>query len=405
MSTAALTVLLLGAWWAAQLALAVAFARAVTGSRPPAAPSRWPRAAVVMPVRGADPTLAAAVRGVLDQDYPSLELQVVVDSRQDPAWRVVEAALAGAPPGRARLTELERRSPTCSLVCNGVVQALDALEPSVEMLAFCASDTVWPRDWLRLQAAALADPAVGATLGNRWYVPRDRRLGSAVRFLWNAAAVVVMWAGGIPWSGALALRPADVRRSGLRGRWERGLVEDVPASPALRALGLRTRFEPRLLAVSHEGLSLPGAWRFLRRQMLWARLYSPAWPLVVLHAAAGASALLGPLAAAGWCLAGGRVVEAGLAILALAAYVPALAALLGVVERALARAQPAGREPWPARGGLTAGQVLLGVPLAQLAYAAAVVSCLAAREVQWRGVTYRFGGPWDVRRLGPDDPP
>ena len=65
-----------------------------------------PKVSVLMPVRGADPHLAATIRGVLDQDYPDFDLRIIVDSRDDPAWNVVTEFLQEAGADNVHLSEL-----------------------------------------------------------------------------------------------------------------------------------------------------------------------------------------------------------------------------------------------------------------------------------------------------------
>jgi hypothetical protein len=55
---------------------------------------------------------------------------------------------------------------------------------------------------------------------------------------------------------------------------------------------------------------------------------------------------------------------------------------------------------------LTPGTVLricLGIVATQAVYAAALAVALLLRRVDWRGATYRVGGPWKIRLLA--DPP
>jgi cellulose synthase/poly-beta-1,6-N-acetylglucosamine synthase-like glycosyltransferase len=249
-----------------QLVLVLGYCSASRRREAGSAPARLPRFGVVLPVRGLEPGLAEALRSVLAQDYPSFELHVVVDGRDDPAWPVVARTVDGSKD--ARLHALETRRPTCSLVCSSLLQALDALGPECELIAFAAADLVAPRDWLRQLASGMRDETVGGTLGNRWYVPVEGRWGSLVRQQWNAGAAVLMRLLEIPWAGGLALRREDVDALGLRAVWERSLVEDVSAVRSLRAAGRRFRFLPGLLVANRDEIDLPAAYRFIARQLL-----------------------------------------------------------------------------------------------------------------------------------------
>src|SRR3974390_2149678 len=75
--------------------------------------TKLPNVAVILSLRGADPSLARCITAAMSQDYEPYTLHIVVDSSCDPAWAVVKAALAEQTPSsqvRVRLhlrTELD----------------------------------------------------------------------------------------------------------------------------------------------------------------------------------------------------------------------------------------------------------------------------------------------------------
>ena len=73
---------------------------------------------------------------------------------------------------------LARKRPHCSLVCSSIIQAFDTVADRCDIIVFCAADTIVPAHWYWEVAAAMADPQVGCTLGNRWYWPEK---GASVR--------------------------------------------------------------------------------------------------------------------------------------------------------------------------------------------------------------------------------
>lgn len=388
--------LLVAAAWLAQLGLVLGYRAALRRRAWPGPESgRLPRFGVVLPVRGLDPELPAALRSLLAQDHPSFELVVVVDSQDDPAWPVVEHALAEAT--NARLHALRVRRPTCSLVCSSLLEALDRLDPACELIAFAAADLVVPPGWLRELAVGMSDGTAGGTLGNRWYAPPEGSWGSLVRQQWNAGAVVLMRLLRVPWAGGLALRRKDVDELALRATWERALVEDVSVASPLAAAGRPLRFLPGLLVAHRDEVDVPAAFRFMARQLLWARLYHPSWPLVLAHALAGSATLLLPVAAGVLAALAGEPRAAALALASLGGYVAGMAGLLLLVDGAVRPVLSASsQEPqrWTARLLLRSA---LAVPVSQLAYTAASLHAAAARTVTWRGVTYEVRGPLDVR--------
>ena len=63
-----------------QLVVVLRLRRALRKDRPaPSDSTPWPRATIVLALRGTDPFLADSMQGLLDQDYPDFEIHVVVD--------------------------------------------------------------------------------------------------------------------------------------------------------------------------------------------------------------------------------------------------------------------------------------------------------------------------------------
>ncbi len=382
------------------------------------------RIAVHMPVRGTHPELAKVIRSVLAQDYPDFEVRIVVDDQRDPAWAIARDELQRHGCGRAELRLLGTRLDTCSLVCSSLVEYLEDLGDSADLLAFAAGDVVLPTDWLSRMAPAFEDRAVGLTLGSRWYLPPLRRWGSLVRHLWNAAAIIPMEKLEIPWAGALMLRVADVHESGLAKLWRRAMVEDVSVAEPLRRLGREARFlHGQIAGVSGE-LSLGGCWNFLCRQLLWTRLYHRSWWKVVVVAWALVLIVLAPLALAITAGLLHRPLVGLLAVAALVAYLTGMwflhrmmeAAVHSALDRSVRSDDLAADEkegtasatgmsdrspvaPHLQSDGQSFLRILLAIPLTVLMHALAVSWCSFARHVTWRGVRYRIDGPWDVTLL------
>jgi hypothetical protein len=298
-----------------------------------------------------------------------------------------------------RVTPLGERRETCSLKCSSVVQAIGGLDESFEVVALVDADTVPHRTWLRDLVAPLADPGVGATTGNRWYMPRDASWGSLIRYCWNAAAVVQMYWYRIAWGGTLAVKTDVVRRSELLERWTHAFCEDTMLKRQLANLGLKVVFVPSLMMVNRESCDVVGFFGWVRRQLLAARLYHPQWPAVVAHGLftflvpgfafglAACAVLLGKWGVAAWA-GGGFVV-----------YEMALLALLGPMEAAVRHIVGARGETTGWLSLLTAVKTLVALPLTQVVYAAALMSVLGLRTVDWRGISYRIYSPWRIRLI------
>ncbi len=394
----------LALYWMTQCVLCWAYAKAIrtqsTGDVRTSCPAaQLPRICVIMPLRGADPYLSDAINSVLDNDYPNLQLRIIVDHPGDAAEIVVQEVLRRRGAANASVSSLHDKPPQRSLVCSSVIQAFDAAAESCDLIAFCAADTVVPRNWYWIMASEMMDPSVGCTLGNRWYLPLEGRWGSLVRQAWNAGAAVLMWLFRIPWGGAAVLRPADVLRSGLRDAWEHSLVEDVPIYDAMRRAGLKMKFVPELTNVNREEIGLWDCVRFVKRQMIWARLYHPNFVLVVGHALLGLATMLVPLAVAAVLSVRGEVVAAAWLVASLGVYLVGLAGLLALVESSFHGILQQRDEKFHAWSVVRWCQMIVAIALTQLIYPLALLGCCFARSIDWRGIHYRILGRGQVQMV------
>jgi cellulose synthase/poly-beta-1,6-N-acetylglucosamine synthase-like glycosyltransferase len=267
-----------------QVPLVWAFVRALRrGRKPELRQAPYPKVAAVLCLRGTDPFLGSCVEALLNQDYPDYDVRIVVDSRQDPAWEVVEEVVHRCKADNVRIIPLENHRETCSLKCSSLLQAVATLDESHEVVAQLDADTVPHPTWLKELVAPLADDRVGVATGNRWYMPETPSPGALVRYAWNAAAVVQMFCYRIPWGGTLAIKTSVFRDSDLKERWGKAFCEDTMLFEVLRKQGLKVAFVPSLMMVNREACDVPGYSSWVRRQLLTARLYHPRWLAVAGH--------------------------------------------------------------------------------------------------------------------------
>jgi hypothetical protein len=167
----------------------------------------------------------------------------------------------------------------------------------------------------------------------------------------------------------------------------------------LRRMGYRVAFVPSLMMVNREGCGLGDFYRWVRRQLLTARLYHPAWGLVVAHGLSvsaaqsagvillGAAAIAGNGYAAGWLLAG------------MALYWAVMGRLLAAIETGVRHSTQARGESLAGMRARDVPRVLAAMLLTQIVYAAALLSSLFLRTVDWRGIRYRVDGPAGIRMI------
>ncbi len=295
---------------------------------------------------------------------------------------------------------LRKRLSTCSLKCSSLVQLVDELDDSHEVIVLADADLESHTTWLRDLVTPLADPKIGATFGNRWFMPTEGWFGSLIRQLWNAPSLVVMYAIQIPWAGSLAIRSDVFRRGELRNKWSRAIVDDGPVRMAVKEQNLELRFVPSLIMANREECSLGFAYNFLRRQMTWTRTYVPVlWTALLICPAIYVGLWTVALFLAVACAFQGSLEAAilfGAGATLLASVSTVLWLILDIcVRRVIRRQGEAAPTVW--------SRQLSRLPIAML-FAAwfhvwAAVAATVRRRVIWRGVTYEIRGPSDVRMV------
>jgi cellulose synthase/poly-beta-1,6-N-acetylglucosamine synthase-like glycosyltransferase len=358
-----------------------------------------PKAAVILSLRGTDETLERCLKALMSQNYPHYQVVIIVDHADDPVWPTAQRLANQYGKSKVRVELLAQRLETCSLKCSSSLQAMSSLDDSVGVVALVDADMVPHVNWLRELAAPLAEPTVGAAGGIRWYMPSQPAWGSIVRYVWNVAAILFMYAFRIPWSGTLAFRRDAFHKAGLLEKWSKAYCEDTMTYGALKPAGMHLEFVAPGLAVNREACSLGGFFEWCVRQMLPSRLYHPAWWVIVAHGLISTLAWLIPILLAIWAALVGRWDIFGWMATAISAYwiVQWLALLLleKCVQRVVGR-----RGEWTAWLSPAAlGKLFVGIPLTQFLYCGVVIATMRLRWVRWRGIRYDFSGRWDMRRV------
>jgi len=344
------------------------------------------RVAVIVCLRGQDPTLVASLEGLGNQNHPDFEIHLALDSSTDPAIRVARefAARAAVPTSVHVLAEPSR---SCGLKCDLQRLAFSRISEPVEYVVFTDADCVAPADWLLGLLQPFHDNHVGAVSGNRWY-GHASGWGSEIRRIWNAAAIVQMYLYRIPWGGALALRRTAVEQANLISIWSRTLCEDTVVQRSLAKIGMRVAWIPRLALVSHEEARPAAAANWIVRQLITAKLYHPAWPLVAGHSLlVGSTTLLSVL---GICLTG-LAGQGSACLLLTSGFAVAQLSNLGLlawIEETTVPAPERQREILETARQLPRQLVL--VTITQLVHSWAAIRAMLARELTWRGIRYRL---------------
>lgn len=366
----------------------------------------WPRTAVLMALKGTDPFLHEGVKRLAQQDYPDFELRIVIHSRDDPAWEVVHRAVKESGATNVRIDEFRKELDVYGLNCNSAkdVQSVKQLDDSFELIAFAEGDLMVHRRWLREMVAPMVlDERVGATFGNRWYMPPKGQWGSLIRYMWNVGAVVLMYLLGIPWGGSMAMRTSIVREENLTEEWARTVAIDQTLPNVLKRRGLHAKFVPSLMIANREECDLGFCMNFLQRQMTWARVYHPRWRSVVAHCVSTSVVLLAPLIVALAGLVTRQWQAAAWAAVGYVAYHVVTLLTIGILETGVRQSVRGQDQPtaWLSPRTLLRLQVVLMIT--QWVYLYVLFKAMLARYVRWRGITLEILGRNKIRNA--DAPP
>ena len=380
----------------------------------PQAPSsrpsqRPPSAVVLLCVRGHDPFLSETLAALARQVDCNYRIIVVVDHPSDPAWKTVQLCkqTLGLNDTQLELQSLQDRSVYCGLKCSALIQAVNSLKPEEQnsdtIIVTADSDAVPHETWLRRLLEALRDPKIGASTSNQWFDPSGQHIGSWVRSVWQAGAIVPTAMLANPWAGSFAIRYTDLTESGLLEQWSRSIVDDGPVRKCLQSIGKSLVFVPQNIVINREDCPLGFCFRYIARMLTWSRLFESTFWITAVHAGVtcGVQAIVfGWLAwTATWNLAWVLGLGPGDASyrLALVAYLVWHIGQLGgylVVQAAVNRATRETARPTARRAWLRSLNALLyiaaAIPITTLAYGYGCWFALTTHRIVWRRVHYEI---------------
>ena len=379
------------------------------------------RAAVLAPCKGLDVSMAENLRALFCQDYADYELRFIVESGDDPAVAVIRQVTAEYPEVDARIV-VAGRATDCGQKVHNLRAGTAGLSPEIEYLAFVDSDAGPRPEWLRTLVARLAESdRTAAVTGYRWLVPERPTLANCLLYSINSGVMTLFGRSShyLVWGGSWGIRRETFEAIGLREAWAGTLSDDLVATRELRRAGRRVRFEPGCVVGSPVDYSLADVFRFVRRQYLVGRYYTPGWWRFALAATTlSALAWLGNLAAiaAAWMYG---ILPLWLP-LGVTAVLYALSVQRGWVRQSLVETYFPKRDRKSSSG--TARTVLCNEdsrplyvrfdiwanPLGALAGWLGVLGSLVGRRITWRGISYRMlpgGRIGAVERRGAPAPP
>jgi hypothetical protein len=343
--------------------------------------------AVVLCLRGLDPSVLLCVQALLKLDHPNFELHLVVDSPDDPAVEPLRSLLVDSkiPVTWHTLTNHAKHR---SLKCSAILAAIEQLAPEIEVVALVDADVIVPPNWLQKLTGPLANPEVGAASGSRWFEPEGAGVGETLRKIWTAAALPQMSMYHIAWGGSLAIRTDVIDRCRLRELWSDAFCEDTMLAESLAAEQLRVQLVDDLILTNRESTGFGDACRWITRQLLTVRLHHSNWYAVAAHGLIGGVCFYGmPLLAIVSFLFGPPVAS----VLLMVGWLVQLVVNVWLVRWIeLTNNRRSGEELSSTAQTTSSPRGVFTNFVLQAIYPGLVIGSACCKAVSWRGIRYRI---------------
>lgn len=351
-----------------------------------------PFVSVFLCLRGADPTLERCVRGLASQTYQDFEVLCMVDHETDPSCDLLTRWVGD---DKRFQTFCISDPPTDrSLKCNSLVTAAKNMSEQTTIVAMVDADVDVDSNWLHDLVAPFEDDEIGLVSGNRWFLASDRRMGSMVRMIWNAAALPQMLAYKIPWGGSMAFRVEAAEKAKIFERWEKTLFDDVLVGPAIEKAGYRIVQLPNLFMGNDESCSVGGALRWMTRQLMDTRFYHWSWSMVAAHGINSFFVLALGVVATLWLAIDQKWILALLSLAAVKLFWIQNAFLLRSMEARVIRKVEHRKSSQESRlGWLNLGWLMI---LVQIIHFVATIKAGLATKMDWRHIRYRIKNSDDI---------
>jgi len=250
----------------------------------PIDPAYRPKVGLLVPVQELGPEFTHHAESLLALDYPDYTVVFGVADSDDPAYDVLRR-LCALHPKRCRVV-LAGAPTTCSDRIHNLLACYRETAADAEVLVMVDADVEVHPLLLQCLVTPLRDPTVGAVTGYRWLVARSPGLVRTVAAMANAVGAVSFWLSSNVWGGTLAIRRETFEALDVPRAWRTAASDDLTLRKALRRHGLRVVAIADGLGVSRQPDAWPRYWDFVVRQLVVARVYTPAlwWQAAAFHA-------------------------------------------------------------------------------------------------------------------------
>jgi 2-polyprenyl-3-methyl-5-hydroxy-6-metoxy-1,4-benzoquinol methylase/glycosyltransferase involved in cell wall biosynthesis len=364
--------------------------------------SALPKAAIILSIRGPAPFLSECLTRLAAQNYPNYKIHLVVDHPSDPANEFIGRWLESRPPRPVSIEFLEEPSVNAYLKTSAVLQATCSLADDAEVAVVADADTIAYPDWLRDLVIPQLSSNIGIVSGNRWYDPTASSPGALCRFFYNAICVAPMYFMNATWSGSMAIKREVFSSDYFREKMRDTPCEDAAILAAAECFKLGHQVQPDVMMFNREPCTLPEVFDFIKRQLLWTRLYHPTWHLLLGGTWAIHILLVGALFSGVYHLMkGNTTIGASLLLAVVAQMLSSVFAAEWLHREIAARIKREQGNEIPAIDLPTRIRLFLALPLSFVVICYAILAAALSRQVTWSGITYDVVPAGPTRNIPP----
>jgi cellulose synthase/poly-beta-1,6-N-acetylglucosamine synthase-like glycosyltransferase/SAM-dependent methyltransferase len=369
---------------------------------PEASDSELPKAAIILSIRGTAPFLLECLTKLAEQNYPNYKIHLVVDHPTDPANEIIGRWLETRPPRPVSIEFLEEPSPKAYLKTSAVLQATRSLADDVEVAVLADADTIAYPNWLRDLIIPQLTPEVGLVTGNRWYDPTANSAGALCRFFYNAICVAPMYFMGATWGGSMSMKREVFDSDYFPEKMTDTPCEDAAMQAAAKHVNLKLSVQPNVMMFNREPCTLRQSLDFIKRQLLWTRLYHPTWHLLLGGTWAMHILFAGTLLSGVFHLTTGNTIAGTSLLLALGAQILSSVIAAEWLHKVIsARIEREQGYKLPVINWTARVRMLLMLPFSFVVMCYAMLAAAFSRQVTWSHITYDIVPAGPTRSIPP----
>lgn len=240
--------------------------------------SNWPRVALVIPCKDADPELEDNLRRHFQHDYPDYRIIFTLADPDDPACpvirRIIDTERSASLQRRPASMVIAPRLADCVEKVSNQIAAFQAVGADVDVLVCVDADGLpRDRDWLMALVASLERCSVAS--GFRWYIPDRPSFVGYLQSAWDANWCLGHARGKTVWGGAMAFTRATYSRLHFEDHLRSALTDDLVLQRCTHRAGENTGFTPGAMVISRPAQRFMDFFRWAVRQSQIVRLVAP----------------------------------------------------------------------------------------------------------------------------------